>query len=78
MSSFTFILNRIFFLISLIIFCPFVFAHDGEMFGVIIGVLILVIYILFAVFVLALLCKKWNRTNKILEEISKKVTKDTK
>ena len=45
---------RSFILILCAIFCPFVFAHDGEMFGVIIGVLVLLIYILFAIFVLAI------------------------
>ena len=71
MSLFISILNRLFFPISLIIFCPFAFAHNGEMYGVIIGVLVLLVYILFAVCVLAFLCKKWNKTNKILEEIKK-------
>ena len=71
MSLFTFILNRLLFTVLLIIFCPFALAHDGEMFGVIIGVLVLLIYIMFACFVLGIMCKKWNQTNKILEEIKK-------
>ena len=56
---------------SLFVFCPLAFAHNGEMFGVIIGVLVLLVYILFALFILAVVCKKWNKTNKLLEELSK-------
>ena len=76
MSSLVFVLNKLFFIILPSLFCPLAFAHDGEMFGVIIGVLVLLVYILFAVCVLAFVCKKWNRTNKTLEEINKKMIKN--
>lgn len=68
--------NRLFFSVLLILFCPLAFTHDGEMFGVIIGVLVFLVYVLFAICVLAFVCKKWNQTNKILEEINKKMIKD--
>ena len=80
MTSFIFLLNKLLFPVLPIVFCPLAFpiafAHDGEVFGVIIGVPVLLVYILFAVCVLAFVCKKWNRTNKTLEEINKKMIKN--
>ena len=76
MLSFVFVLKKVLFFISLMVFSPYVFAHNGEMFGVIIGVLVLLVYILFAICVLAFVCKKWNQTNKTLEEIKKNMIKD--
>lgn len=74
-NLFPFILITVFCSLALVLW-PIALAHDGEMFGVIIGVPVLLVYILFAMCVLAFVCKKWNKTNKILEKINKKMIKD--
>ena len=66
-----------FLLISLLIaFCPLVFADDRETFGMIIGIMGILswlLYILLAIFIMVMLFKKWNQTNRILKEINENI-----
>lgn len=75
--------------ISLILFCPLTFAHGFEqasrsaeetgetadLIGMIFGFGFVLIYMIFAVWILVLFFKKWNKTNKALENINKSLEK---
>ena len=69
-------------LILLTAFCPLAFAiRSSDITGVASVVILLfitgllVFHILFTIFVLVFLSKKWNKINKIFEEISKNIMK---
>ena len=60
----------------LIVFCPLVFADDKGTFGIIIGIMGILswlLYILLAIFIMVMLFKKWNQTNRILKEINENI-----
>ena len=66
-------------LISLLtLFSPYVFAYDKETFGLIIGIMGILswlLYIALAIFIMAMLFKKWNQTNRVLKEINENIKK---
>ena len=65
--------------ILLILFCPFVFAEGAgaegtaDLIAAVFGFGLVAVYFIFAIFVLVLFFKKWNQTNKILENINKSI-----
>ena len=66
-------------LILSVVFCPFAFAIRGsDITGAASVVLLLfifgflIIHILLLIFALVILSKKWNKTNELLEEMSKR------
>ena len=66
------------FMSLLIAFSPFVFAYDKETFGLIIGIMGILswlLYIVLAIFIMAMLFKKWNQTNRVLREINENIKK---
>ena len=82
MPPLTVLLNKLFFLISLLIFCPFTFAiRASDITGTASVVILLFIsallifHILFTIIAVILLSKKWNKSNRMFKEIRKNITK---
>ena len=73
-----FLLNKTPFFILLMIFCPFAFAIRGSDITGFTSVAILmfisallIFNILFTIITVVVLSKKWNKTNKVFEKISR-------
>ena len=82
MPPLTVLLNKLFFLISLLIFCPLTFAiRANDITGAASVVILLFIsvllifHILFTIIAVILLSKKWNRSNKVFKKISENIIK---